>query len=194
MPDMTQDTEARRSAPRRKNQGALPGIGLTTAIAVISGIVCWFWLGSGRANPFKPTASDGSDLTEVQEPEVPGALTTMSVQNAMLAQFREGKEGGCRRPLAWISLVSTPGEPPSRIRLISGTYYSPIFEVSAVPVRVAIPFPAPYETGHGTLTVIDVGGSATISLLPAWRVSPQDGKTTRAVTWHPVKSCSPRNE
>jgi hypothetical protein len=194
MPDMTQDTEARRSAPRRKNQGALPGIGLTTAIAVISGVVCWFWLASGRANPLKPTAPNVSDLTEVEEPEVAGALTTMNPSNTVRAQFREGKENGCRRPLAWVSLVSAPGEPPSRIRLISGTYYSPIYEVSAAPVRVALPFPAPYERGHGALTAIDVGGSATISLLPAWRVSAQDGKTTHAVTWHPVKSCSPRNE
>jgi hypothetical protein len=191
MPDMTQDTEARRSAPRRKNRGALPGIGLTTVIAVLSGVVCWFWLVSGRASPLEPTAPDVSDLTEVEEPEVAGALTTMNASNTMRAQFREGKEGGCRRPLAWVTLVAAPGEPPSRIRLISGTYYSPIFEVSATPVRVALPFPAPYETGHGTLTAIDVGGNATISLLPAWRISAQDGKTTRAVTWHPVKSCSP---
>jgi hypothetical protein len=191
---MTQDTEARRSAARRKNHGPSPGIGLTIAIAVISGIVCWFWLASGRANPLKPTAPNVSDLMEVEEPEVGGALSTMNVSNAVLAQFREGKDGGCRRPLAWVTLVSAAGEPPSRIRLISGNYYSPSFEVSATPMRVALPFPAPYETGHGTLTAIDVGGSATISLLPAWRVSAQDGKTTRAVTWHPVKNCSPRNE
>jgi hypothetical protein len=194
LPDMTQDTEARRSAPRRKNRSAPPGIGLAIAIAVISGVVCWFRLASGRANPLKPTAPVGSDLTEVEEREVPGALTTMSLPNAVLAQFREAKGGGCRRPLAWVSLVSAPGEPPSRIRLISGTYYSPIFEVSAAPVRVALPFPAPYERGHGALTAIDVGGSATISLLPAWRISPQDGRTTHTVTWHPVKNCSPRNE
>jgi len=191
---MTQDTEAARSAARRKNRGPLPGIGLTIAIAVISGVICWFWLGSGRANPLKPTAPNVSDLTEVEETEVRGALTTMNLSNAVLAQFREGKDGGCRRPLAWVTLVSAAGEPPSRIRLISGNYYSPSFEVSATPVRVALPFPAPYETGQGTLTAIDVGGSATISLLPAWRVSAQDGKTTRAVTWHPVKSCSTRNE
>ena len=191
---MTQDTEARRSAPRRKNQSALPGMGLAIAIAVITGVVCWFRLASGRANPLKPTAPDVSDLTEVEEPEVAGALTTMNPSDTLRAPFREGKEGGCRRPLAWVSLVSAPGEPPGRIRLISGTYYSPVFEVSATPVRVAIPFPAPYETGRGTLTALDVGGSATISLLPAWRVSPQDGKTTHTVTWHPVKSCSPRNE
>jgi hypothetical protein len=190
---MTQDTEARRSAPRRKNRGALPGIGLTIAIAVISGGVCWFWLTTGRANQLRPTAPNVSDLTEVDDGEIAGALTTISLPNAVLGQFREGKDGGCRRPLAWVTLVSAPGEPPSHIRLISGAYFSPVFDVSATPVRVAVPFPAPYETGHGVLTAIDVGGSTTIALLPAWRVSAQDGKTTRAVTWHPVKNCSPRN-
>ena len=167
-------------------------MGLTIAIALISGALCWFWLISGRANPLRPTASDVSDLTEVEDGEIAGALTTMRVQNSLREQFQQGKDGGCRRPLAWISLVAPPGEPPSRIRLISGTYFSPVFEVTATPVRVAIPFPAPYETGRGTLTAIDVGGSATLSLLPSWRVSAQDGKTTRAVTWQPVKSCSPR--
>jgi hypothetical protein len=190
---MTQDAEVRRSAPRRKKEGALPGIGSAIAIAVISGTVCWFWLGSSGANSLKPAAPNVSDLTEVEEREIAGALTTMSLPNAMLAQYREGKDGGCQRPLAWVSVVSAPGEPPSRIRLISGTYYSPIFAVSTTPMRVALPFPAPYEAGQGTLTAIDVGGSATISLLPTWRVSAQDGKATRAVTWHPVKNCSPRN-
>jgi len=190
---MMQDMDAKRSAPRRKKQSAPPGIGPAIAIAVISSIVCWFWLASGRATPPQSTAPNVSDLTEIEEGEVEGALTTMTLPNAMRAQFREGKDGGCRRPLAWVSLVSAPGEPPSHIRLISGTYYSPVFEVSATSVRVALPFPAPYEGGHGTLTAIDVGGGATISLLPAWRVSAQDGRTTRAVTWHPVKNCSPRN-
>ena len=189
---MTQDTE-KRSAPRRKSQGAPPGIGPTIAIVVISGVVCWFWLESGRANPPKPTAPNVSELTEVEERDIAGALTTMSPSNAALAEFRKVQDGSCRRPLAWVSLTSAPGEPPSHIRLISGTYYSPVFEVSATPVRVALPFPAPYETGQGVLTAIDAGGSAAIALLPAWRVSAQDGKTTRTVTWHPGKNCSPRN-
>jgi hypothetical protein len=161
---------------------------------VISGVVCWFWLVSGRANPLQAAAPNVSELTEVEEADVTGALTTMSPSNAMLAEFQKKQDGSCRRPLAWVTLVSAPGESPSRIRLISGSYYSPLFEVSATPIRVALPFPAPYETGQGVLTAIDAGGSATISLLPAWRVSVQDGKTTRPVTWHPVKSCGPRNE
>jgi hypothetical protein len=193
VPDVTQDTEARRSAPRSKTQSALPGIGLTLAIAVIAGVVCWFWLASGRAHPLNSAAPNVSALTEVGEGEITGALTTMSLPDAALAQFREAKDGSCRRPLAWVTLVSAPGEPPSHIRLISGTYYSPVFEVSATPVRVALPFPAPYETGRGVLAAIDVGGSTAISLLPAWRVSAPDGKTARAVIWHPVKNCSPGN-
>jgi hypothetical protein len=190
--DMTQEAKERRSVPRRKNQTAPPGLGLSMAIAVISGVVSWFWLTSGRANPPEAIAPNMSVLTEADDADITGALTTMDLPTAALAQFREAKDGGCRRPLAWVSLVSAPGDPPSHIRLISGTYYSPVFAVSATPVRVALPFPAPYETGHGTLTAIDVGGSTAISLLPTWRVSAQDGKTTRAVTWHPVK-CSPRN-
>jgi len=190
---MTQDKEARRSAAQRKDQRAPPGIGLSIAIAIICGVVCWLWLARGRANT-PPTAANVSELTEVEAAQVAGALTTLSLPNAALAEFQEGKDGRCRRPLAWVSLVSATGEPPSRIRLISGTYYSPSFEVSATPVRVAIPFPAPYETGKGALTVIDVGGSATISLLPAWRVSASDGRTTRTVTWHPGKKCSLHNE
>jgi hypothetical protein len=187
---MTQDTETRPSVARRKNQSALPGMGLTIAIAVISGVVSWFWLASGRANLLPPNVSE---LTEVQESDIPGALTTMGPANPGLAQFQKAQDGRCRRPLAWVSLATAPGEPPSHIRLISGTYFSPVFEVTAVPMRVALPYPAPYETGHGLLTAIDVGGSTTIALLPAWRVAAQDGRTTRAVTWNPVNSCSPRN-
>jgi hypothetical protein len=165
-------------------------MGLTIGIAVISGIMSWFWLGSGRANLPAPNMSE---LTEVPESDIPGALTTMGPPNPGLAQFREAQEGRCRRPLAWVSLQSVPGEPPSHIRLISGTYFSPVFEVTAVPVRVALPYPAPYETGHGVLTAIDVGGSATVALLPAWRVAAQDGRASRVVTWHPVNNCTPRN-
>jgi hypothetical protein len=147
---------------------------------------------SGGANPTNSAAADASGLTEVEDREVADALTTMNASKAFLAQFRERKDG-CRPPLAWVSLVSAPGEPPGHARLISGNYYSPVFEVSAAPMRVAIPFPAPYDAGRGVLTAIDTGGSAVIALTPAWRVSAQEGKTTRAVTWRPVKRCGQRN-
>ncbi len=188
---MTQDTQAKRAAPRLKSQKALPGLGLLITIVIISGAVCWYWLaeGPGSAKPMTPNVSS---LKEVEARDIAPALTTMNMPNALLAKYQDGKEG-CRQPLAWVSLVSAPGEPPGKIRLISGTYVSPIFEVSATPVRVAIPYPAPYETGRGVLTAVDVGGSAMVALLPAWHVSAQEGKITRPVTWTPVKNCSVRN-
>jgi hypothetical protein len=189
MPDITRDRQSKRSASRGHAKSRPPGIGSILAVTVIAGILCWFWLVPGRAHPLKSAVPNASELTEVEPPEIEGALTTMTLSNSALVQYRTGKDGGCRRPLAWVTLVSAPGEPPSRVRLISGTYYSPVFEVTATPVRVALPFPAPYETGQGTLGVIDQGGDAAISLFPTWRVSAQDGKSTHVVTWHPVARC-----
>jgi len=190
---MTQGTEAQYAAPRRQSASAPPGLGLATAIAVIVGTLGGWWLASGRSQPPEPDEPDVSALQEVVEPEVMDALGTMNLSDAAIAQFREGKPRGCRRPLAWVAVASLPGASPSRIRLISGNYYSPVFEVTATPVRVALPFPAPYETGHGTLTAIEVGGSASVSLLPAWRVAAQDGKLTRTVRWHPLQKCQSRD-
>lgn len=190
VPDMTRDTQAERSATRSRPWRLPPGIAPSVAMLVISGVVCWFWLASGRADSAKSVPPNMSELTEVTEKDIADALTTMAPSNGPLARFREAKDGTCRQPLAWVSLVSPPGEPPSKIRLISGSYYSPVIEVSATPVRVAIPYPKPYEAGRGALTAVDIGGSATIALLPAWRVSAADGQTTREVVWHPVDKCS----
>jgi len=55
-------------------------------------------------------------------------------------------------------------------------------------VRVAIPYPAPYEAGQGILSVL-LGGEATVALTPAWNISPKAGVTERAVTWQPSESC-----
>lgn len=183
------ESESRHSASRKKTRAVLPGLGLAIAITVISGIVCWFWLASGGINPARAAVPGISDLAEVQESDISGALGTMSGSNAALAPYREGKDGNCPQPIAWVTLVSAPGEPPGHIRLISGSYFSPVFEVSATPIRVAIPFPAPYESGRGVLTAINVGGVTAVSLLPTWRVSAKEGRTTRPVTWTPTKSC-----
>ena len=150
VPDISRETQASHSASRKKSRGAPPGMSLALAITLISAVLCWFWLALGRVSAANPATPGVSDLAEVKESEIPGALTTM-VSSPALAQYREGKDGQCRQPLAWVTLVLPPGEPPSHIRLISGTYYSPTYDVSAKPMRVAIPFPAPYETGSGVL-------------------------------------------
>jgi hypothetical protein len=185
---MSRETQASHSASRKKSGSVPPGVRPALAFTVMSAVVCWFWLASGRVDAARPATPEVSDLAEVTDSDIAGALTTM-VSSPTLAQYRERKDGQCRQPLAWVTLVSPQGEPPSHIRLISGTYASPTYDVSSKPIRVAIPFPAPYETGHGVLTAMDAGGATAVSLLPTWRVSARQGKTTRLVTWTPVKVC-----
>lgn len=185
---MNQENGIGSSRASKTSRSSIPGIAPALGILLISAVVAWFWLASGRANPLKPGMTGVSVLAEVQERELAGALTTM-VSNAALSQFQRGKNGECRRPLAWVTLALPPGQPIGHIRLISGNYFSPVFDVTEKPIRVAIPFPAPYESGQGVLAAIDAGGASTISLLPSWRVSAQDGKTTRPVIWTPSKGC-----
>jgi hypothetical protein len=129
-----------------------------------------------------------SDLAQVDDQDVTAALTTMSGSAAYLEQFK-ARAGGCPRPLAWVSLVRTTGEPAGTVRLRSGTYFSPTFNLSDMPVRVAIPYPGPYEAGRGVLMAMNAGGSAIIALLPAWHMSAQGGEGTREVTWRISDRC-----
>jgi hypothetical protein len=61
--------------------------------------------------------------------------------------------------------------------------------LSDVPVRVAIPYPGPYEMGRGTLMVMVTSGNVVVALQPAWRVSAQNGQVSHEVTWHPRINC-----
>lgn len=196
---MTQGSETQRPiAPteaRADDQGGVPGLWPAVAVAALSGIVCWMWLMSGAATATAPKGGAEAvlgELARVDDRDVSAALATIDGSTAFLTQFKE-HAGSCPRPLAWVTLVSAPGEPPGQVRLRSGRYFSPVFNLSDVPVRVAIPYPSPYETGHGKLTVMDVGGGAVVALLPAWHVSARDGDATREVIWHPGSRCKQPN-
>ena len=144
-----------------------------------------------------PPQTDGvgmvtSELAKVESQDIAGALTTASLSPAAQARLK-GRAGNCPLNLAWVMVSSATGKPMETIRLISGSYYSPIFKLSEAPVKIAIPYPAPYRTGHGTLTVLHTGGSAMVALRPAWHLSAQDTSTTHEVTWHPEKGCAPPN-
>ena len=74
-------------------------------------------------------------------------------------------------------------------RLQSGHYFSPRFAVTDTPIRVAIPYPGPYASGHGTLTVLGADHDMVVALSPAWHVGVNAGPATHAVTWHPDPRC-----
>jgi hypothetical protein len=192
---MAQDSETRRSTVAagaragelREVPGLLPG----AAAVILSGLIFWIWLASGAGNVMMPDGAAGSvtsELAQVDDQDVTAALATMEGPTAFLARFKT-RTAGCPEPLAWVALARAPGQPAGTVRLGSGGYYSPVFDLSDVPVRVAIPYPGPYESGHGTLTVMGAGGRATVALRPAWQVPTQGGAATREVTWHAGDRC-----
>jgi hypothetical protein len=173
------------------SQGAVPGLWPAAIIAILCAVVSWTWLATGLTTATAPSSNDdvaASELAQVNDQDIDGALTTLVGDAAFMAQFKK-RADGCQRPLAWVSLARGSAQAPARIRLQSGSYYSPVFTVTDAPVRVAIPYPALYEAGRGALTAFDVGGSAIVALLPAWRVSGQNAGITHQVLWHPNKRC-----
>ncbi len=175
---------ASSSEPRAR--GAAKEATLSLAIALASGLAFAVW-GLPRLAEADGGASAGR-LAEVAPDEMAGALSTMDLSSADRARLTDRRACGAR--LAWVSIVQAPDQHGVRIRLQSGRYVSPLFVLAERPVRVALPYPAPYATGHGTLGVFMVGGAGIVGLRPSWRVAASDGEATRAVTWRPDDDCS----
>ena len=192
---MTQDSESRPTdvtGRKRKTGGGgagglLPGV----LAALISGLICWQWLipSLGTAQSADPTlGARAGNLDPVDEQDITGAIGTLSGSPEFLAGFKD-RSKACPRPLAWVSIVSEPGQPAATVRLRSGNYISPLFQLTEVPTRVAVPYPGPYERGTGTLTLVGAGAHVAVALLPVWHVVVQGTDASRNVTWHPVKKC-----
>jgi hypothetical protein len=183
------------SAARPTKQSRPPGLWAAGAIAVASGVMCWSVLASGALTA-KPPANGppgaAGELRQVDDQDVQAALTTMNLSPSVAAEFKDTATK-CKQPLAWLTLAGEAGQQAVKVRLRSGAYLSPVFELSNVPVRVAIPFPGPYETGRGTLQAMHSGGGATVALLPAWHLPLPDGASAHEVTWHPAPRCKQSN-
>jgi len=192
---LAHDSEANpsRATVGRRTSEAQGGAGLLSAglAVLVSGFVCWQWLipalATGAAD--RPAADASiSELAPVDEQDIDGAIGTLGGSPEFLASAKDrGK--ACPRPLAWVSVMREPGQPAAKVRLRSGNYFSPLFQLTDVPTRIAIPYPAPYDRGAGSLAIVGAGIHAVVALRPAWHVDAQGDGAARNVTWHPVKRC-----
>jgi len=190
---MTQDSESQPGAidaARAESRASIPGLWPAAVMALLSGVAFGFWLMSSTVADSSRTGiqASSSELRQVDQQDIDGALTTMSGSEEFLARFRQRKDG-CPAPLAWVSVAETPGDPSGKLRLQSGDYVSPLVTTSGTPVRVAIPYPAPFETGHGVLGVMDAGAGVTVALVPPWRIPARSDAAAREVFWNPGLGC-----
>lgn len=94
----------------------------------------------------------------------------------------------CRIPMAVLTLRARPGQ-AGTVRIRSGDYWSPSIRVSNEALRVAIPYPAPYETGVGDLAIEGYGASYDVFLRPGWISAGRRGVSLVHVWWTPKQPC-----
>jgi hypothetical protein len=169
---------AEQPRPGRKNRkGFLVGIvgGFLTAGAVVLAL-----------NGGVPFIKKGPTLSIVAPTEITDASRTLDPASSeqLVAPAKE-----CSVALAQVAIWKIPGTSGGTIRIRSGGYISPPFNLTEAPQRVAIPFPAPYPTGRGVLSVEGVANDAVISISPAWHIDSLGGSASLDVVWTPDKPC-----
>ena len=174
---------AGKALPSRKRRtGLFVGLigGVLTAGAVL------FTLNGGA-----PLLTKNPTLALVAPTEISDASKTLDPASSEQLASR-AKE--CSVPLAQVAIWKTPGASGGAIRIRSGSYISPVFTLTDAPQRVAIPFPAPYASGQGVISVEGAGiegaaNGAVISISPAWHIDSLGGSTNLNVVWTPDKPC-----
>lgn len=145
---------------------------------VIAGVVVAATLSPPRSS------TGGADLASLAGSQVDAATVTM---NADAAKEAIADAKNCRAPLAEITLAAASGAPTVRVR--SGSYLSPPFTLTDQPQRIAIPFPAPYLTGRGTVSVEGQASNLAVAITPTWNIDSLSGTAVKNVIWTPKAGC-----
>jgi hypothetical protein len=133
-----------------------------------------------------PFIKKDATLSLVAPAEITDASRTLDPASSEQLASR-AKE--CSVPLAQVAIWKTPGASGGAIRIRSGSYISPVFTLTDAPQRVAIPFPAPYASGHGVISVEGPANGAVISVSPAWQINSLVGSASLNVVWTPKDPC-----
>ena len=130
-------------------------------------------------------ASTASTLERVSLADIDAAQQSLFASNAF-ALAEDAKS--CRRPLAALALraVGTTG---GVVRLRSGAYRSPNIKIGPALEKLALPFPAPIELGHGQIFVEAKSDGVEIFLKPGIIIPAGEASTMINVKWNPKSSC-----
>jgi hypothetical protein len=154
--------------------GALVTAGIATSVALP---------GAGLA----PTSGAEPILSPLAPAEITAALPTLDPATTRAA-VDDAK--GCKAPLGSVIVVQRPGgRGGGMVRIHSGTYVSPPIQVTNSPQRVALPYPAPYPTGRGVLSVVGDADEVWLYLTPGWFVPNLEGVASINVHWKVTNPC-----
>jgi hypothetical protein len=174
-----QDRPPRQEPPQGKKPGRPRGIVIAIAGAIVTaGIAAVVLLPSITRD--KPAAVGEESTLEVLVPaEINAALPTLDPGTSKAA-VDDAKN--CKAPLAWVTLTQRSGGNAGMVRVRSGQYLSPPIKLTPAPQRIAIPYPAPYPTGRGVLTLVGEADQVGFYLTPG-RVQDVHGAYSINVHW-----------
>ncbi len=174
-----------------------PGIGVPAAVRGLIVLVAGALLTAGIAAFALAPGSTGqplSDSSAAGEPTLsallPGEIgAAVGTLDPATSQQAVADAKACKVPMATVTVVKQVGGPDGTVRIRSGSYLSPPFRVTDVAQRIAIPYPAPYATGHGVLSVVGEANGFAIYLTPGWQLQALNGPASISVVWTPGKPC-----
>ena len=165
----------------------LKGSLLAPTIAVAGILLTGLAAGGALSDRILPTSQvDGLQVAVLDPAEIAVAGSTLAgpSQSALLADAKS-----CRAPIAVVTLSKQLSAVGGTIRIRSGSYLSPAFKVEATPQRIAIPFPAPYSAGRGTISVEGAATGVQLSLTPTWSAPDLVGRGFINLVWQTNKPC-----
>jgi hypothetical protein len=134
----------------------------------------------------KPASLGEESALEVLIPaDINAALPTLDPGTSKAA-VDDAKN--CKAPLAWVTLTQRPSGHGGMVRVRSGPYLSPPIKLTTTPQRIAIPYPAPYPTGRGVLTLVGEADQVGFYLTPGG-VHDVNGTYSVNVHWQVRNPC-----
>jgi hypothetical protein len=178
-----QERPPRQEPPRGKKPGPSRGtwIGIAGGLA-IAGIAAITILPGPADKP--PVAGEESTLEVLIPGDINAALPTLDPGTSKAA-VDDAKN--CKAPLAWVTLTQRNGH-GGMVRVRSGSYVSPPIKLTPIPQRVAVPYPAPYPTGRGILTLLGEADQVGFFLTPGG-IHDVNGTYSVNVRWQVRNPC-----
>jgi hypothetical protein len=167
-----------------------PGAGSAPAIVGVIGALLTLagagWVGMKGGILSEQGSASSPLITSVDQRDINEAANTLT-QSVAGGLVDDAKR--CRIPLAWLTIARGTAQAGSTFRIRSGSYVSPYFLIGDATQRLAVPYPAPYGSGNGTLVVEGNATGAVLGLSPAMVLANLPDPQSIQVVWHAVTPC-----
>ena len=157
----------------------MTGVVVTLAIAGLVAMKSGISFPTG-GDPAQPT------LTFVDKNDLGAAAATLT-PSAAGALVEDAQR--CKIPLVSMTIAKGTAPIGSTIRVRSGSYVSPYFTITEGIQRIAVPYPAPYGSGAGTMVIEGNAGGAIVGFTPTRIMTELPGAQSVPVVWRAVNPC-----